>query len=303
MDNQKEVQSNKKQQDKAIKMAILCLLLFLLSICTTIILVEKLGDYADKMNTPTIDIEINENVGSGNSDGSGGNGSDNSGEEDNENKFIAKPGFKVQDGQKVWTTETDVDIFNRTYTNNKGEVTVHGNGHKIIAPGTANNYTFQCVNTGNTAMDYTVVFEVEYSNSFDHIPVLAKLTDSTGRVLTGLENGWVSIEYLNGMADTKTLAANRHINYTLSWQWPYEGDDHYDTALGDIAVKDDLRLTVRIKTIATENPDPNAGVGDVNTSDNSNIAMWASLMVLSFVGLVIIALKKPKEESEELNEN
>lgn len=299
MNKENEKIANEKEQKAAKRTAILCLLLFLLTICTTIILVGKLNDYVDRMNTPTVDIQINENSGVNPNSGQQSSEDDPSAE-DNEDEFVAKPGFKVQDGQKVWTTATDVDIFNRKYVNDKGEITVDGGGYKLIAPGTGNNYTFQCVNTGNVAMDYTVMFEIEYSKAFDHIPVLVKLTDSTGRSLTGIENGWVSIDYLNGLADTKTLGANRHINYSLSWQWPYEGDDHYDTALGDIAVKDDLRLVVRIKTIATQSDKP--GVGDVNTADNSNIAMWAGLMITSFVTLVFVAIKKPKEEGEEVDE-
>lgn len=287
---------NKKEnkRDRAIKLAIICLILFLLAAGTSIVLVEKLNEYADNFNTPTVNIPVG-----GDEDSSGNNSGDNSSSGNSEDDFVANPHFEVVDGSKVWTTDTDVDIFGRKYYNKDGQLTVDGGPYKVIAPGTGNNYTFKCVNNGNVAIDYTVSFEVTYSDAFHHIPVQAILTDSMGRQLTGLENGWVSIEYLNGFADSQTLAANRHINYTLSWQWPFEGDDHYDTALGDIAVNDDLKLIVRIKTIATENPDPNAGIGHVNTGDSSNIGLWISIMLVSFMILIFLVAFKPKKEKDE----
>ena len=36
--------------------------------------------------------------------------------------------------------------------------------------------------------------------------------------------------------------------YTLSWQWPFEGDDAYDTMLGNL--EEDLTLTIVIETYA-----------------------------------------------------
>ena len=58
--------ANEKEQKAAKRTAILCLLLFLLTICTTIILVDKLNDYvegvvqaiAEYTNTPYTPPEI-----------------------------------------------------------------------------------------------------------------------------------------------------------------------------------------------------------------------------------------------------
>jgi hypothetical protein len=39
--------------------------------------------------------------------------------------------------------------------------------------------------------------------------------------------------------------------YILQWRWPFDIDDEYDTMLGNLAVEEDISLTIVIRTTAS----------------------------------------------------
>ena len=98
-----------------------------------------------------------------------------------------------------------------------------------------------------------------------------------------------------------TIAAGYVRAYTLQWEWPYErGDDTYDTMLGNLAVDEDITLTVQIRTTATYSEDPNAPGGDnPTTGDTAQFGLYAILMVASLGGLLFLLLPRGKEEVNE----
>ena len=102
---------------------------------------------------------------------------------------------------------------------------------------------------------------------------------------------------LNKVSDSGTLKKGYVMPYTLSWQWPFEGDDAYDTLLGNL--EEDLTLTIVIETYAEYAP-PSADGGIPKTGDTSHIALWFSVMLGSSAGLMFLLLlmRRKGEENE-----
>lgn len=223
-----------------------------------------------------------------------------------ESVFVAHPGFQVSDDEKVWSTETNVDIFRLSYVNGEGVVTVNSdNGDKLIAPGTENAYTFRLKNTGNCAMDYTMTMEAYFSSAEWTIPVEVRMKSYNGSWLIGGDDSWEDVLELNGIADSTTLGVNRYAYYTLEWRWPFEtGNDEWDTMLGNLSVSEDVSLTIVIRTVASQNPDPNAGSnnGLAQTGDSFRLLPYLVLLTVSGAAVALLVVfgkcgKKADDES------
>jgi hypothetical protein len=188
------------------------------------------------------------------------------------------------------TTET-IDLFQSSYENANGEVTVKsGEEDKVIAPGTSGTYSFSVENTGSTPLDYQLWLEKAFQvtgadGETVTLPVQVRLSSGSSESKTWLlgssETVWVDASALKEIesdeaiqeraseaisenaeasADpqspvTGTLDANESISYTLEWQWPYEMDaDANDILLGN---SEDTELTVKL-IIAAEAEEPPA---------------------------------------------
>ena len=131
------------------------------------------------------------------------------------------------------------------------------------------------------------------------IPVKAKVTKDTDKeYLLGSDKEYADVLELNNVSDTGTLARGHVMPYTLTWQWPFEGNDAYDTMLGNL--DEDLTLTIIIETTASYAP-PTAEGGVPKTGDTGSVGMWFALMLASLVGMLILLLLKRRkgEENEE----
>ena len=112
---------------------------------------------------------------------------------------------------------------------------------------------------------------------------------------------------LNGVSDQGQLAPGKSASYTLYWQWPFEqGDDEYDTFLGNLAADEDVTYTIAIHTLASdaEAADGSGAGSDKNgglfkTGDDTMI--WIAALVLAIAGGLAVTLwvRRKKEQAEE----
>ena len=214
---------------------------------------------------------------------------------------LASPGFEASDENTVWSGETDVEIFSISYDNETGETTVRSHDDaKVLAPGVGDSYSFELENTGNVSLDYTLEMDAWFSDTEYPIPVVVSVENGGGEWLLGSGEEMVDVLRLSEVKEAGVIAAGYVRGYTLHWEWPFEVDDVYDTMLGNLAVDQDITLTIQIRTTAMYSEDPNAPGGDhPATGDTSKVGMYAVLMVASLAGILILLLNTRKEEANE----
>lgn len=214
---------------------------------------------------------------------------------ENEETEPATPGFEAGDENTVWEGRTDVEVFRVSYENGEGQVTVNShNGEKVIAPGTENEYIFTLKNTGNVGLDYTLEMEAYFSDGEKIIPVVARVVDYEGNYLVGSADSFADVLTLNSVSEAGSLSAGYIAPYTLQWQWPFEGDDEYDTWLGNMAADEDITLTIVIRTTAEY-----GGEGGIpETGDSNGVVFAGAVLAVSCVGLVVMLVPKRKPEED-----
>ncbi len=218
-----------------------------------------------------------------------------------------KSDFAASDEQKVWSTDTKVEIFRVSYVNGEQVVTVHSdNGDKLIAPGTENSYTFKLKNNGDAALDYIVKVDAYFTPGDIVIPITGRLNRYDGKWIAGNGEKYVNVSELDAAEDKATLGAGKYTYYTLDWIWPFEsGNDELDTKLGNLATEQDLVFTVVITTEAAESSDPdnNGGIllphaGGPHTGDDSSLILWIILAIVSFVLIFYPLIGKRRSDAE-----
>lgn len=291
MENQ--AKNTKKKQKWIFYMIIFLLISVTL---TTIIYLDCIRNFLPS-DEGAIDI-LDTNTDKDNDNDSNNNNNNQTNQED---QFVAYPGFEGSDNQGVWKKNVNVEIFRVSYTNDGTEVTVMSDdGDKLIAPGTENSYTFKLKNTGNIAMDYVLDINAYVNKGDITIPVIARLNRHDGKWVVGSAEEWVDVPTLDSTTDKMTLGVGRFSWYTLDWQWPYEsGDDDFDTYLGNLATTEDIVFTIEINTTATINGNPDYIGGVVpSTGDNSDTWLYASLAGGSMLILLILLYKRRDDEDE-----
>lgn len=201
--------------------------------------------------------------------------------------------------------ETELEIFHLSYDNASGETTVRGvtgNTDKLIAPGTTNVFDFTLHNPVNYSIDYIMTMEARVDGTELSLPVKARVWDYTNRYLLGSPEEMPDVMELNTVKATGELGPDRYAPYSLEWEWPFEwGNDEFDTMLGNLAVDQELRLTVVIHVLAEydEAPDDPGAGKPPKTGDDSQLTLFALLFMASFVGFVILLLPLIKSRREE----
>lgn len=301
--------NNNKKENRFIWMIVALILLGI--IATGIILGEALSRRSASDKNAIGLIQEESSSGSGSNKDKDGNSKDKSDKETNdemssgEDAFVPYLDVELSDEDGVWTTNTQVSIFEMSYENGNAVVTVEGNGDSVIAPGTENTYTFYLKNNGNTAIDYNLALTSFFTPFDQMIPVKVRLKGYDGSYLLGGEDKWEDVEKLNEVSEWVTIGVNCYAYYTLEWMWPFESDnDVYDTYLGDMSVDETLELTVNIQTVSTVSTNMNAQGGIPQTGDTMNIIFYGSLFAGSVAALVIIFFiwKRKKEDDEETSE-
>lgn len=200
------------------------------------------------------------------------------------------------DENTIWNGITNVELFKVSYENGEGKITVDGGTDKVIAPGTSNAYTFTLENSGDFALDYSLDLSA-FVNFSDHdIPIKVRLRTADGSYAVGSEDSFEDILDLDGMVCESTIGAGRQHTYTMDWEWAFEGDDEYDTYLGNLAVENqEVTLTVIIETNAKQSADSDNSSGDLPpTGDDNSTFVWLLAAILAFAGIYIVLMAKKR---------
>ncbi len=293
------MQKEKRNKNKLIWLSVLILLICIA--LTILILAKVLNNYlpTDSGAISLIPESSSQDISAGNVGGE----TSTSSTQQTTSEFERNPGFQVSDNEKIWNTNTAVDIFKVSYENDKQIVTVKSsNKDKVIAPGTKNSYVFKLKNTGNVALDYKVEIDAFSSLSNTPIPITARICRYDGRWILGDSDNYASATALDEAYDTATLGAGKFTYYTLDWEWPFEvGNSLRDSQLGSISTWQDLTFTIIIRTTAVEsnNPYGEGGITSPETGDNSDLTLWLILAVSSFALLIFLLFFKKDEEDDE----
>ncbi len=207
----------------------------------------------------------------------------------------------TQSGSPIWIGMSDLELFHMEYENESGEVTVSSqNGDKLVAPGTKNTYTFTLQNTAKIALDYTMTMEAYFTMGINTIPLNVRLLDHKGNYVLGDETGMADIMELNSVSVTDSISSGYIAPFTLEWEWPFEGDDAVDTALGDLKVDVDAALNIVIKTVAESGSE--GGIPD--TGDRSQLYVMTAMMLSSLAAFLLLLLwpRKKKDDEDDKHE-
>ena len=151
--------------------------------------------------------------------------------------------------------EVGLDLFAVKYQNQTGEITVEGtDGEQVVAPGTSVEYTLRFRNKDTTALDYQLTSGVQFLTEYE-LPLMVRLIDPDEKYVLGSPTEWASIAELNSVSLTDTLIAGDSAEYVFQWKWDYEGDDSYDTLLGNTATEKPIEVEVSMSVYAAANTD------------------------------------------------
>lgn len=205
-------------------------------------------------------------------------------------------------GGKGEVYHKEIQVFYAEYGKD-GEITVKSDfGDKVVAPGTENSYNLYVRNVGKVPISYILEAEsritVDVNGQQTEIPIEASFYTPRSSYLLGGEESWENLGKLDGVKDSSGLSPEHQAKYTLCWSWPFDGDDEFDTLLGNLAAEGE-ELTVKVAFNVTAAYDPNAGGGSPITGGSSNIGLWVALFVISTFTLIILLFLRKREQDEE----
>ena len=204
--------------------------------------------------------------------------------------LLGNPGVVLEDGSTVISEDAKIDLFSVRYSGADGKtVTVAGaDGEEVIAPGTSGEFTFRLRNTGDVDLYYSIGLHTYISDRDVSLPLRLSLKGSDGSYLIGdLPDGWTNAMDLESVADQGDIDAFSNRTYTLRWEWPFAGDDALDTALGNMAVGDEVTFTVALHTLVTLPAATDQG-GAQGLWNRLFPWLLALLMLLLIVGMAVL---------------
>lgn len=205
-------------------------------------------------------------------------------------------------GGKGEVYHKEIQVFYAEYGKD-GEITVKSDfGDKVVAPGTENSYNLYVRNVGKVPISYILEAEsritVDVNGQQTEIPIEASFYTPRSSYLLGGEESLENLGKLDGVKDSSSLSPEHQAKYTLCWSWPFDGDDEFDTLLGNLAAEGE-ELTVKVAFNVTAAYNPNVGGGSPITGGSSNIGLWVALFVISTFTLIILLFLRKREQDEE----
>ena len=153
--------------------------------------------------------------------------------------------------------EGTIELFRIEYSNEKGEVTVQGvNADNVVAPGTTVDYDIRLRNNDDVVIDFMMTPTVEFLTD-DAVPVEFTVIDSYGNYILGSETEWITPAEMNELHHKGSIHPGEVFTYHVTWRWVFEideGQDSYDTYLGNENGEIFPGVAVRINTDSMANP-------------------------------------------------
>lgn len=191
--------------------------------------------------------------------------------------------------------DKEFDLFSVQYENESGEITVSGtDGQKVVAPGTAVEYTIRLRNKGDIAIDYNLTPVVSFTT--EHIiPIQVRMLDYDGNYIIGDAKTWVEIKDIADISEMKTLVKGESTEYIFEWRWIFEsGNDEHDTFLGSISKDANVGLAVSFNVHSEANTDigTNGGVVKSGLGDIIFIGVVLIMLIIAIALLLVYITKK-----------
>lgn len=164
-------------------------------------------------------------------------------------RYAVDLGMETDDGGP-----RELELFRIRYRNEDGEITVEGlDRQKVVAPGTQVDYDVRLRNSDSVVVDFVMVPEVEFLTD-DPVPVRFKIMDTYGNYLAGSEDEWADPLSLNDLEHKGSVHPGEVFTYHITWLWEFEGDDEYDTYLGNVTGNKRPGISVSLTTESTASP-------------------------------------------------
>lgn len=207
--------------------------------------------------------------------------------------------FIKLDNSEVWLTtnmDQQLDLFSVSYENETGEVTVFSaEGERLVAPGTAVDYTIHLRNTEETAINYKLQPDIQETSQYA-IPIVVRMYGQEGYIIGG-ENEWIPIGSVNTQPLYDTLKTNESAEYIFQWKWEFEsGNDDYDTQLGTDAEVAGIGVSVSFDLHTEANTSIEENGGWIRSERGGVYSMSILLLVLAIVLAIVLIVKNRKKK-------
>lgn len=190
--------------------------------------------------------------------------------------------------------DAELDVFSVQYKNSKGDITVRGlDGDKVVAPGTDVEYTIRIRNADKIALDYTLVADTKMLGEYP-LPLEVRVLDPEDKYLLGSAKEWASIDELSNLLHKGTLGRGQAFEYTFQWRWSYEGDDAYDTMLGDLEDGAGIEISFALSAVANTTVGANGGFFASGMARSVLLLIFAILLLVAITLLIISIIKRAK---------
>lgn len=136
------------------------------------------------------------------------------------------PTLVIGDDNGSWGAQEELNIF----------------AGKRLCPGTSGDYTFQVDNPEDRKLEYSIA--LDFSDDKGNpllLPIVYTLKMNNAEIATSTEVGILAEELI--------FSANSSQVFTLTWEWPFDGNDAADTEIGFLGGKYVCTITVTAQAV------------------------------------------------------
>jgi len=194
--------------------------------------------------------------------------------------------------------DTEFELFSVNYVNESGDILVAGaDGEKVIAPGTSVEYMFRLRNTEKIALDYRLSPNFAWTSEH-RFPIVFRMIGADGYYAIGDAKSWETVDDIGKRTEFGTLKTGETAEFIFIWKWDYEGDDLLDTELGNLAMTENIGVSVGFTLEAEANTEieNNGGIQGSGVGDIIYTGAMVSVSAAAATILIVTMVKKRKRK-------